>query len=39
MYEWTCGKTDHFAPDHDKVIEKAREKGISVQDMIALMKL
>lgn len=37
--EWGCTNKEGFSPDHDRIIKKAKEKNISVQDVIALMKL
>ena len=32
-----CGNNTGFEPDHDRIIAKAKEKDISVADVIALM--
>lgn len=37
--EWGCNNKEGFSPDHDRIIKKAQEKNISVQDVIALMNL
>lgn len=36
-----CGCNNHedFTPNHNRIIRKAKEKNISVQDVIALMNL
>lgn len=34
-----CSNHESFSPDHDRIIKKAKEKNISVQDVIALMNL
>lgn len=37
--EWGCDNYKSFEPNHDRIIKKAKEKNISVQDVIALMNL
>ena len=37
--EWECNNKEDFSPDHNRIIEKAKEKDISVQDVIALINL
>lgn len=37
--EWGCDNKEGFEPDHNKIIEKAKEKGISVTDVISLINL
>lgn len=37
--EYGCDNKAGFEPDHDKIINKAKEKNISVADVIALMNL
>lgn len=37
--EWGCDDKSGFDPDHDKIINKAKEKHISVTDVIALMNI
>ena len=32
-----CDNKKGFEPNHDRIIAKAKEKGISVADVIALM--
>ena len=35
--EWGCEDKKGFEPSHDRIIAKAKEKDISVADVIALM--
>ncbi len=35
----SCNHQEDFSPNHDRIIRKAKEKNISVQDVIALMNL
>ena len=37
--EWGCNNKEGFSPDHNRIIKKAKEKNISVQDVIALINL
>ena len=37
--EWGCNNHEGFKPDNDRIITKAKEKGISVADMIALINI
>lgn len=37
--EYGCYDKEGFVPNHDKIIQKSKEKRISVQDVIALMNL
>ena len=37
--EWGCINKIDFEPDHDRIIAKAKEKNISVADVIALMNV
>ncbi len=38
--EWGCSDGyDSFHPNTDRIIEKAKEKGISVSDVLALIEL
>jgi len=37
--EWGCNNYESFEPNNDRIIEKAKEKGISVADIIALITL
>ena len=34
-----CNNYEAFSPNHDRIIKKAKEKNISVQDVIVLMNL
>lgn len=34
-----CSNQEAFSPNHDRIIRKAKEKNISVQDVIALINL
>lgn len=37
---WGCGENgDGFIPNTERIIEKAKEKGISVSDVLALIEL
>ena len=38
-WEWGCNNKEGFSPDHNRIIKKAKEKNISVQDVIALINL
>lgn len=37
--EWGCNNHEGFEPDNDRIITKAKEKGISVADVIALINI
>ena len=37
--EWACDNKIGFKPDHDRIIAKAKEKNISVADIIALINM
>lgn len=37
--EYGCENNTGFEPDYDRIIEKAKEKNISVVDVIALMNM
>lgn len=37
--EWGCENKEEFKLNHDRIIKKAKEKGISVADVIALMNV
>lgn len=37
--EYGCNDKEDFEPNYDRIIEKAKEKNISVQDVIALINL
>ena len=37
--EWGCNNHEDFKPDNDRIITKAKEKGISVADVIALINI
>lgn len=37
--EWGCDNHESFEPVKDRLIEKAKEKGISISDLIALINL
>lgn len=37
--EWGCNNHEAFRPDNDRIIAKAKEKGISVADVIALINI
>ena len=37
--KYGCDNKRDFHPDHDMIIAKAKEKNISVSDVIALMNL
>lgn len=37
--EWGCDNYKGFEPNNDKIIKKAKEKGISVADIVALITL
>lgn len=37
--EWGCDNKTGFKPNHDRIIEKAKEKDISVADVIALINI
>lgn len=37
--EWGCDNKTGFEPDNDRIIVKAKEKNISVADVIALMNM
>ena len=37
--EYGCNNKEGFVPAHDKIIKKAKEKGISCTDVIALINL
>ena len=34
-----CSNHESFSPSYDRIIRKAKEKNISVQDVIVLMNL
>ena len=34
-----CSNHESFSPNHERIIRKAKEKNISVQDVIALINL
>lgn len=34
-----CSNHESFSPDHNRIIKKAKEENVSVQDVIALMNL
>lgn len=38
-WDWGCNHKEDFKPDHNKIIEKAKEKEISVADVISLINL
>ena len=37
--EWGCEDKKGFEPNHDRIIAKAKEKDISVADIIALINM
>ena len=37
--EWGCEDKKGFEPSHDRIIAKAKEKDISVADVIALINM
>lgn len=37
--EWGCNNHEGFRPDNDRIIAKAKEKGISVADVVALINI
>lgn len=37
--EYGCENKTGFEPDHDRIIAKAKDKNISVVDVIALMNM
>lgn len=37
--EYGCDNKKGFKPNHDKIIKKAKEKNISVADVIALINI
>ena len=37
--EWGCEDKKGFKPNHDRIIAKAKEKNISVADVIALINM
>lgn len=37
--EWGCNNKEDFEPNHNKIIEKAKEKDISATDVISLINL
>lgn len=37
--EWGCDNFESYEPNKNRLIEKAKEKGISVADLIALINL
>lgn len=37
--EYGCNNYESFEPNNDRIIKKAKEKGISVSDVIALITL
>lgn len=37
--EYGCNDKKDFKPNYDRIIKKAKEKNISVQDVVALMNL
>lgn len=37
--EWGCNNYEDFKPDNNRIITKAKEKGISVADVIALISI
>lgn len=37
--EWGCNNHEDFKPNNDRIITKAKEKGISVADVIALINI
>lgn len=37
--ECICDNKEDFEPDHNRIIEKAKEKEISVTDVISLINL
>lgn len=36
---WGCDNYEGYQPDRNKIIEAAKEKGLSIVDMIALINL
>jgi hypothetical protein len=36
---WCCNNKDDFKPYKERIIEKAKENGISVADVIALINM
>ena len=37
--EWFCSDKNYYRPDKNRIIAKAKEEGISVADVIALINM
>lgn len=36
---WSCSNYDYYKPNKNRIVEKAKEVGISVTDVIALIEI